>query len=94
MKFTNQKIHFTEGSVTLSYLFMREKFDWTIGNYNTYAATNIIVQVAGNVIGIYILSKMFGISEILIAAIAYSSSMTEYIIVGLANQSWQLYAGT
>lgn len=72
---------------------MRDKFNWAIVDYNLYAATNIIVQIFGNVFGIYILSKMFGVSEILIAIIAYGSSMTEYIIVGCAAYSWQLYAG-
>lgn len=72
---------------------MREKFSWTINQYNIYAATNIIVQIVGNVIGIYILSKMFGISEIYIAILAYCSSMTEYVIDGLAEYPWQLYFG-
>lgn len=72
---------------------MRERFDWQIEDYNLYAATNIIVQVFGNILGIYILSKMFGVSEILIVVIAYASSMVEYTIVGSAVYPWQLYTG-
>lgn len=83
----------TEGSVTLSYLFMRDKFGWMISDYNLYASTNVVVQIFGNIIGIYILSKMFGVSEFIIAMIAYGSSMAEYIIVGLAAYSWELYLG-
>lgn len=79
--------------MALSYLFTRERFLWTITQYNYYAAVNIVVQIFGNIFGIYILSRMFGVSEILIAMIAYASSMTEYIIVGFATQSWQLYVG-
>lgn len=86
-------IIFTEGSATLSYIFMRERFGFTINEFNLYAATNIILQVFGNVIGIYILSKMLGVSEIWLAILGYGSAMTEYIIVGCAIHPWQLYAG-
>lgn len=72
---------------------MRERFGWRIDDYNLYAATTIVVQIFGNIIGIYILSKMLSVSEIIIAMIAYSSSMIEYIIVGFAVHPWQLYAG-
>lgn len=83
-----------EGSVTLCYLFMREKFNWLIDDYNNYAATNVIAQIVGNLIGTYILQKMFGISDIIIALIAFLSSMVEYIIDGVAMYSWQIYFGT
>lgn len=90
---SNESLDFTEGSVTLSYLFLRERFNWAISDYNFYTASNIVVQIFGNIFGIYILSRMFGVSEILIAMIAYGSSMTEYIFIGCAAQSWQLYVG-
>lgn len=89
----NGNLNFTEGSVTLSYLFLRERFDWAISDYNFYTASNIIVQIFGNIFGIYVLSRMFGVSEILIAMIAYASSMTEYIFIGCAAYPWQLYVG-
>lgn len=85
--------YFAEGAVSLSYLFMRRKFGWTIDDYNQYVAANIIVQILGNVIGIYILSKKFGISETIIAVIAFGSSMTEYIIDGVATHTWIIYLG-
>lgn len=72
---------------------MRLKFRWLISDYNYYASTSIVVQILGNIIGIYILSKMFGVSEIIIALIAYGSSMTEYVIVGFAAYPWQIYFG-
>lgn len=72
---------------------MRQRFGWTISDFNMYAATNIILQVFGNIIGIYILSKLLGVSEIVLAIIGYGSAMTEYIFVGCAVYPWQLYAG-
>lgn len=82
-----------EGSVALSFLFMREKFRWMITDYNLYAAFNVICQVFGNIFGTYVLNKMFGIPEIVMAIIGYFSAMAEYIIAGLASYSWQFYAG-
>lgn len=82
-----------DGSVTLSYLFMREKFKWSINDYNFYSAMNVICQVFGNIFGTYVLNKMLSVSEILIAIIGYLSAMTEYIVTGLASYSWELYVG-
>lgn len=72
---------------------MRQKFKWQINDYNTYAATNVICQVIGNIFGTYVLNKMLQVPEIIIGVIGYFSAMVEYIICGLANQSWQLYLG-
>lgn len=72
---------------------MREKFKWMITDYNLYAAFNVICQVFGNIFGTYVLNKMFGIPEILMAIIGYFSAMAEYIIAGLASYSWQFYVG-
>lgn len=86
-------MQFTEGSSTLTYLFVRDKFGWTIANYNFYAATSTVMQIFGNIIGIYILSKLFGVSEITLAVIAYASASSEYIIAAFAIYPWQLYLG-
>lgn len=86
-------ITFTDGSVALSYLFMRDKFKMMITDYNFYSAFNVICQVVGNIFGTYILNKMFGIPELLMAIIGYISAMTEYIVTGLAYYSWELYVG-
>lgn len=72
---------------------MRDKFKWMITDYNLYSAFNVICQVFGNIIGTYVLNKMFGIPEILMAIFGYFSAMTEYIVVGLADYSWELYVG-
>lgn len=72
---------------------MREKFKWRVPDYNLYNAFNVICQVIGNILGTYVLNKMFGIPELLMAITGYASAMTEYIITGLAEYSWELYAG-
>lgn len=72
---------------------MRDKFGWMIVDYTFYNAFNVICQVVGNIFGTYILNKMFGIPELVMGMIGFSSAMTEYIVTGLAYYSWQLYVG-
>lgn len=72
-------------------MFMRDKFKWSVNEYNFYLATNVICQVIGNISGIYVLKNKLGISEIIIAMIGFMSGMAEYITTGLATASWVLY---
>lgn len=72
---------------------MRQRFKWQVNDYNLYAATNVIFQVFGNIFGTYVLNQMLLVPEIVIAVIGYFSAMIEYIVCGLAAQSWQLYLG-
>lgn len=73
---------------------MRDKFKWMITDYNMFTAFNVICQVFGNIIGTYVLNKMFGVPELLMAIIGYFSATAEYIVTGLAIYSWELYVGT
>lgn len=79
--------------MALSYLFMREKFKWMITDYNLYSAVNVVCQVFGNIFGTYVLNKMLGVPELIMAILGYFSAMTEYIVAGLATYSSELYIG-
>lgn len=47
--------------MTVFYLFVREKFDWSIQQSTFYDAANIVVIILGNIVGMYILNKVRGI---------------------------------
>lgn len=83
----------TEGSIAINYLFVREKFKWMITDYNLYDAFNVVCQIVGNILGVYVLNQMLGIPVLILAIVGYFSAMTEYIVAGLASYSWQLYVG-
>lgn len=74
-------------------MFMHDKFKWSVNDYNFYLATNVIFQVIGNILGIYVLKTKLGVPEIIIGTIGFMSAMVEYITTGLATASWVLYLG-
>lgn len=51
------------------------------------------MQIFGNIFGIYVLSRIFGLSEIVLAILAFGSAMSECIMVAFAGSPWQLYIG-
>lgn len=64
-----------------------------ITDYNLYDAFNVVCQIVGNILGVYVLNQMLGIPVLILAMVGYFSAMTEYIVAGLASYSWQLYVG-
>uniref|UniRef100_A0A1A9VPF0 Major facilitator superfamily (MFS) profile domain-containing protein n=1 Tax=Glossina austeni TaxID=7395 RepID=A0A1A9VPF0_GLOAU len=45
------------GDDNVSYLFVRNQFQWTLKDYTVFNATRIIVQIVGSIIGMYFLRK-------------------------------------
>lgn len=64
-----------------------------ITDYNLYDAFNVVCQIVGNILGVYVLNQMLGVPVLILAMVGYFSAMTEYIVAGLASYSWQLYVG-
>ncbi|XP_031639670.1 proton-coupled folate transporter-like [Contarinia nasturtii] len=79
------------GAGSVDSLFMRQQFKWVQTDYTLYSAFNVICQIFGNLAGTYMLHKIFGMPDILVILIGWFSAMTEFIIIGLANNSIQLY---
>lgn len=44
--------------MTVFYMFVRAKFDWSIQQSTFYDSANIIVMILGNIVGMYILNKV------------------------------------
>ncbi|XP_031639064.1 proton-coupled folate transporter-like [Contarinia nasturtii] len=81
----------SEGAASEHYLFVRDRFKWMPTDFALYSAFNMICKVFGNLIGIYVLHKMFGMPEIFVILISLFSAMTDHIFIGLADYSIQLY---
>uniref|UniRef100_A0A1A9ZJQ5 Uncharacterized protein n=1 Tax=Glossina pallidipes TaxID=7398 RepID=A0A1A9ZJQ5_GLOPL len=45
------------GDDNVSYLFVRNQFQWTLKDYTVFNATRRIVQIVGSIIGMYFLRK-------------------------------------
>lgn len=52
-----------EGSTTVFYLFVREKFQWTVKDFTTYETISILIPIVGNVLGVWLLRKVRSSNE-------------------------------
>lgn len=83
-----------EGTGTVYFLFLREQFDWTVKEYSFYDATAILLMIIGNLVGMYGMKKMFGLSESMLAAIGFCSYAIDSGIRAVAYEPWHLYLAT
>ncbi|XP_055609407.1 tetracycline resistance protein, class C-like [Uranotaenia lowii] len=80
-----------EGTGTVYFLFLRERFDWTVKEYSFYDSTLIVFMVAGNFIGMYGIKKVFGTTESILTAIGFASYAIDSGIRAVAYAPWHLY---
>lgn len=45
------------GTSTVFYLFVREKFEWTLREYTLFDSANILIAIAGCIVGLVVLKK-------------------------------------
>lgn len=83
----------SEGSGTVYFLFLRERFGWTVKEYSFYDATAIVFMIIGNLVAIYGVKKLFNLSESVLAAIGFCSYAIASAIHAIAYEPWHLYLG-
>lgn len=83
-----------EGTGTVSFLFLRERFEWTVKEFSFYDATAITFMIVGNLVGMYGLKKLLGVSESILAAIGFSCYAIHSGIWAVAYEPWHLYLAT
>lgn len=82
------------GSSTVFYLFVREKFEWTLREYTLYDSTNILIAIAGCMVGLVFLKKILGFSDISLAVLALLSQLVDALIKSTAERPMQMYASS
>lgn len=80
-----------DGSISIFYLFIREKFQWTVKEYTAYESISILVPIAGNILGIWLLRKVFHIKLLNVALLGLLSHISQSLMKGFAAVNWQLY---
>lgn len=83
-----------EGNFNVFYLFVREKFNWTVQEYTTYNAVGIVCGVIGGILGIVVLRKVLKFSVTSLALLGVGSAIIDSLILSLAIYPWHLYFGT
>ncbi|XP_037887492.1 proton-coupled folate transporter [Glossina fuscipes] len=80
-----------DGIVGVFYLFVREKFQWSIRDFTFYETISHIVLLIGSVIGFLILRKFFHLSVVTLALLAFASEVLRSFVQGIASEPWHLY---
>lgn len=82
------------GTSTVGYLFVREKFSWTLEQNNLYDSYSIICSLIGSFIGFSVLKRCFKFSDMSLTNVALFSGILDSSLKALAFESWHMYAIT
>ncbi|XP_050323859.1 uncharacterized protein LOC126755374 [Bactrocera neohumeralis] len=80
-----------DGAMTVFYLFVREKFHWTVRDFTFYETVSHMVPMFGALVGFLILRKVFSMSVVTLALLAFLSDIASSIVRGVASEPWHLY---
>ncbi|XP_014097906.3 probable peptidoglycan muropeptide transporter SLC46 [Bactrocera oleae] len=80
-----------DGAMTVFYLFVREKFHWTVRDFTFYETVSHMVPMFGALVGFLILRKVFSMSVVTLALLAFFSDIASSIVRGVASEPWHLY---
>lgn len=80
-----------DGVMTVMYLFVREKFHWSVRDYTFYETVAHLVPMIGAIIGFLILRKIFRLSVVTLALLAFFSEILKNLAKGFAMQPWHMY---
>lgn len=79
------------GTGTLNYLFVRERFAWTLREWTIFESSNTFISVFGLFFGLAVLKKFFKISDMKLAVLALTSSVVDSIFKAFATNSFHMY---
>lgn len=79
------------GNGTTNYLFVREKFEWSLREWTTFESTNTLITVSGLFIGLMLLKKVFKLSDMTLGTIGLLSSLVDALFKAFATKSYHLY---
>ncbi|KAH8261431.1 hypothetical protein KR044_009086 [Drosophila immigrans] len=80
-----------DGVMTVMYLFVREKFHWSVRDYTFYETVAHLVPMIGALIGFLILRKIFRLSVVTLALLAFFSDILNHLARGFSTQPWHMY---
>lgn len=79
------------GSFSVFYLFLREKFRWTLKDASLFQTFTSVLTTAGCIIGIAIFKKILNISDILLVLFSIISSLLEHSLQAFAEKPKTMY---
>lgn len=80
------------GTDNVFYLFVREKFAWSLRDETIYNTTSLLVGMIGSLLGISLLNGCFNVSSISLAVLAILGVLLEALMKSVAQNNFQMYA--
>lgn len=81
----------THGTNTVFYLFVRQRFGWTLQDMTLFEAASMSLMIFGSILGLIVLKKWLKFSDLSLSMVALASLTVDALIKTFATQSWQLY---
>ncbi|CAK1552498.1 unnamed protein product [Leptosia nina] len=79
------------GTMSLGYLYTRQKLHWAIQQYTVYSAASTTISFFGSFIGVVLIQRLFKVTDLAFSIVAFLSSAAEYLIKAFAVTSWHMY---
>jgi MFS transporter, PCFT/HCP family, solute carrier family 46 (folate transporter), member 1 len=79
------------GAYNIFYLFLREKFQWTLQDATLFQTFTSIITTVGCIFGITIFKKLLKISDIILLTLSLISSSSQHIIQAFALHQSMMY---
>lgn len=86
-------IFLINGDGSVVFLYLREKFQWTLEHYTLFNSAGNTVWILGTIFGIYFLHKLLNITESVLILVGFLSMCNGHLIAGFATQDWHIYMG-
>lgn len=82
------------GTGNVSYLFVREKFNWTIKEATLYNSASMLISIIAGILGLLVLKKLLKFSDISLVFLGLISTLVDSIIKATAQTSSAMYFST
>ncbi|KAH8407252.1 hypothetical protein KR222_011322 [Zaprionus bogoriensis] len=80
-----------DGVMTVMYLFVRQKFHWSVREFTFFETVSQLVPMLGAMVGFLILRKVFGLSVVTLALLSLFSEILSNLARGFAVLPWHMY---
>ncbi|XP_030747837.1 proton-coupled folate transporter-like [Sitophilus oryzae] len=82
---------FAMGGASLGFLFLREKFHWTLKQFTWFISGTNILGIIGTLFVVYLLHTVLKIKESVLIVMGYMFSVASFILSGAAINDWEIY---
>ncbi|KAM3963294.1 putative peptidoglycan muropeptide transporter SLC46 [Aphomia sociella] len=79
------------GMAGVEYLYTRRKLNWALSEFNQFSAASVLISFVGSFIGVAVIQKCLGVSDLTFSIVSFISSAAEYTVKALAVVTWHMY---